>query len=401
MSRDDSRRKFLKKVIISGTGSVTFVKAAAGAAEPSLPSIISLLLDEDDAPITPIGEAVFDALSAEADQSVTIPDDANFMLVDAKGAGGGGSPSIAFLSESAMFASGASGGAGGRAQAVFDLRAGSQFANLGGASATVAQVGTGGRPGISDEGGQNGLFSGGRGGSTQLVNAVNRFDGGTAGSGGGGLAAITIDRNPIIVAGGGGGAGGGVGGIDGPSTVKVGGKGGDGGAFDDAVKRAGEDGAANSNTPALGGNRVYLDGQVVINAASTGGSPADGVRGFAGDSGEGPDGGIGGNTVSPDVSGGAGGGGGAGVNRDNGAGSGGGGGGGNNSGGGGGAAGSNFVDGETALPGFKVDAGVGSAGGQGGRAGEAAEISASDIAGEVGAPAQIIVTFFADQPEID
>lgn len=406
MSKNDSRRQFLKKVIVSGTGSVTFVKAASAAAEPTLPAIVSLLLDEDNAPV---GETVFDPLSTAISQNIEFPAEADFMHVDALGAGGGGSPSIQFRSEGNLdqFAAGAGGGAGGRVQAVFDLRDGAPLDSLGGSP--VVEVGTGGRPGALNEpadesvgegaGGLGGQFNGGRGGNTNFANSFNQPEGGTTGGGGGGFAAINVEGSTIILAGGGGGAGGGVGGRVGPTTVKAGGRGGDAGAFADADKRAGEDGVGDSALPALGGNRRYQDGVPVTEAETAGGSAADIEFAFNGTSGEGTRGGRGGDTFDDtgQFIGGTGGGGGAGDNGD-GTGAGGGGGGGANSGGGGGAAGANFVNAAVAMPGFNIDAGVGGAGGQGGLAGETAETSANDLAGEVGAPAQVVITFFKDDP---
>jgi hypothetical protein len=50
------------------------------------------------------------------------------------------------------------------------------------------------------------------------------------------------------------------------------------------------------------------------------------------------------------------------------------------------------------LPGFSDDLGSGAQGGQGGAAGEFAETAASDTVGEAGGPAQIVVTFFRNNP---
>ncbi len=397
MKKTETRRNFLKKVVISGTGSVTFVKAASAAAEPSLPAIVSLLLDDEN---TPIEETVFDPLASPVNQDIEIPAAANFMHVDARGAGGGGSDSIFFFNEDIELAAGTDGGNGGRAMAVFDLRPGSSFEGLGGTP--VAQVGTGGGVGDFAEagasGGVGGQFDGGQGGRADLKNGINQLDGGTAGGGGGGRAAIVVAESPIIVAGGGGGAGGGVGGSS-SAALFAGGKGGDGGAFDDAEKRAGEDGFG-AAIPALGGNRSFLGGgtrgAVSDSAGGIGANTNESANGFAG---EGRLGGDGGRSFddSGSLGAGSGGGGGSGFTFEI-SGAGGGGGGGDSSGGGGGAAGANFVNAEVAMPGFSVDAGVGGAGGRGGLAGETAETAAADRFGEAGAPAQIIVTFFKDEP---
>jgi hypothetical protein len=300
----DQRRKFLKQVVISGTGAVTFVKSASAASsEGALPSIISLLL-EDEAAFDPSTSTFNPPEQFESNQDIDIPAGAKFMQVEASGAGGGGSASTAAF-ENSLFTAGVNGGAGGRATATYDIE---QFGN----AQLVARVGTGGGASVGNAGGAS--SSGGIGGNRQIVNGVSVATtdsfGGQGGNGGGGL-------------------------LDG--ATGAGSLGGNGGSSDDG---------------------------------GSGGGGGAGLT-FCAESNE-------------DCSG-AGGGGGAGAAG---------------GGGGGGAGGTNFIDTDIFQPlaGFNDDVGAGGAGGQGGLSGESAETSAADRAAEPGAPAQLVVTFFAKNP---
>lgn len=401
--KKSNRRSFLKKVVIAGSGSVAFVKAAsASSAKSSLPAILSLVLDEENK----IDQSVFNPVGSDRGQGIEIPFGANFMEVDARGAGGGGSSSIAF--ESTKFVAGGNGGEGGRARAVFDIRNDAPINNLGGTP--VVEVGTGGKSDVRSPnvgggitGGAGGQFGGGRGGNITIANSAENI-GATAGAGGGGHAAITVEGNPIILAGGGGGAGGGTSDFE---TVFVGGDGGSGGAFQARAKRSGEDGSglfSGTPFPALGGNRGQEsagDNHFFDTANSIGGLGANETEFLSGSNGSNSKGGAGATNSSESTSnaGGAGGGGGSGF-RKGARGSGGGGGAGNSdiTSGGGGAGGANYVDSAIAMPGFNDDAGAGAPGGRGGLVGEVSETTASERQGEAGSPAQVIVTFYRDNP---
>jgi len=381
----DQRRNFLKQVVISGTGAVTFVKSASAASsEGAVPSIISLLL-EDEAAFDPSISTFNPPEQFESNQDIDIPAGAKFMQVEASGAGGGGSASTAAL-ENSLFTAGVNGGAGGRATATYNIE---QFSG----SQLIARVGTGGGASVGNAVGGPGQFGGGTGGGNEVA---------IAGAGGGGLAGMFQEGDPLIVAGGGGGGGGG---RFFSGQVFSGGRGGSAGARGAANRRAGEDGTnaeGASSSGGTGGNRQIVNGVSVATRDSLGGQGGNGGGGsLDGATGVDPRGGNGGSSNDD----GSGGGGGAGFfcaesNEDCSGAGGGGGAGAAGGGGGGGAGGTNFIDTVRIQPlaGFNDDVGPGGAGGQGGLSGEAAETSAADRAAEPGAPAQLVVTFFAKNP---
>ncbi len=382
-SSRDQRRKFLKQVVITGSGAVTFVKTAQANTDV-LPSVISLLLDDDNCSTQLDSAKTYSPVNtAETPQEICIPSNAKFIEIIANGAGGAGAPSLA--TNASEFAAGASGGHGGAVRAIYNLE--NQLLE---GDVLTARVGRGGdiaaEPGDVAAGGD---FGGGQGGGTNIVNPSTNSYGATSGGGGGGFAAVWRNTEPYVVAGGGGGAGG---------------NGGPGGDYsNEIVVRAGENGTPNFSSGGLGGNVVYNEGMPFFSPGSLGGRGASGVISLTGSAGEGVFGGSGAsNTIAESISqaGGGGGGGGAGHLGVEFFGAGGGGGAGQGGGGGGGAGGANYLYTEGALSGSTLTFGEGgAAGGQGGLAGALNEtITATDIVGEPGADASIVVTFYDTDP---
>ncbi|GHA20750.1 hypothetical protein GCM10008090_33350 [Arenicella chitinivorans] len=398
-SERDQRRKFLKQVVVTGSGAVTFVKSAQANTD-ALPSVISLLLDDDGECPTQLSSAdtYSPAAAADTPQEICIPANANFIEIVANGAGGAGAPSL--TTEASELAAGASGGYGGAVRAIYDI--GSQFSD---SDVLTARVGRGG--GIATEPGDTapgGDFDGGDGGGTVFVNPSEFNYGGTSGGGGGGYAAVWRNTEPYVVAGGGGGAGGG---YVGESGNFSGGKGGQGGTYDnESIDRGGENGKPNFFSGGAGGNVVYNEGFPYTSQDSLGGRGAGNVPGLTGDAGEGTVGGLGASNTSAESvfdTGGAGGGGGAGHQSAGFFGAGGGGGAGSGGSGGGGAGGANYLYTEGALSGSTLvygEGGAGAAGGRGGRAGEVGEVAVVDTLGKPGEDASIIVTFYESDPTV-
>ena len=90
MKKSD-RRKFLKSITI-GAGTITLSRFAQAAPEDALPSITSLLLDDDECQTALDGTILLNPVdSTNTEQSLCIPPDAGFMQITARGAGGAGS----------------------------------------------------------------------------------------------------------------------------------------------------------------------------------------------------------------------------------------------------------------------------------------------------------------------
>lgn len=394
-SSRDQRRKFLKQVVITGSGAVTFVKTAQANTDV-LPSVISLLLDDDNCSTQLDSAKTYSPVNtAETPQEICIPSNAKFIEIIANGAGGAGAPSLA--TTGSEFFAGASGGPGGAVRAIYNLE--NQLLE---GDVLTARVGRGGR--IAAEPGdiaQGGDFGGGSGGGTNIVNPSTNSYGATSGGGGGGIAAVWRNTEPYVVAGGGGGAGGG---FVGEIGTFPGGNGGPGGDYDnETVSRAGGNGAPNFVLGGGGGNVIYNEGIPLSSVGSLGGRGAAGIVSLYGSSGEGGYGGLGGsNNIAESLhqAGGGGGGGGAGHIGVEFFGAGGGGGAGHGGSGGGGAGGANYLYTEGALSGSTLTFGEGgAAGGQGGLAGALNEtITSTDIVGEPGADASIVVTFYDTDP---
>lgn len=391
----DERRKFLKQVVITGSGAVTFVKTAQANTDV-LPSVISLLLDDDNCSTQLDSAKTYSPVNtAETPQEICIPSNAKFIEIIANGAGGAGAPSLA--TTGSEFFAGATGGPGGAVRAIYNLE--NQLLE---GDVLTARVGRGGsiaaEPGDIAAGGD---FGGGSGGGTNIVNPSTNSYGATSGGGGGGIAAVWRNTEPYVVAGGGGGAGGG---FVGEIGTFPGGNGGPGGDYDnETVSRAGGNGAPNFVLGGGGGNVIYNEGIPLSSVGSLGGRGAAGIVSLYGSSGEGGYGGLGGsNNIAESLhqAGGGGGGGGAGHIGVEFFGAGGGGGAGHGGSGGGGAGGANYLYTEGALSGSTLTFGEGgAAGGQGGLAGALNEtITATDIVGEPGADASIVVTFYDTDP---
>ena len=179
------RRKFLKQAALSATGAITFVKVSSGASEGSLPAIVSLLLEDDVlAPELGVSLTIDPIEGEEVQQVIRAPIGAQFVQVQAQGAGGGG----AAVGPGRDFSEGASGGDGGQVSALLELD------GLG--STLTAQVGTGGGA-SGDVFGQGGQFGGGNGGD--ISGAFEFSNNGVKGAGGGGHASLLDAQNRVVL----------------------------------------------------------------------------------------------------------------------------------------------------------------------------------------------------------
>ena len=370
---NNDRRQFVKTVV-TGASAITFAKLIPDASAQiagSIPAITSLILEE-----LPLGvELVY----GPGDKIINVPSAANYMRIDAHGAGGGGSSIIGM-------GNGADGGSGGHVGLNYELEAINQL---------ILSPGEGGSGAELSETASGGNNSGGDGGTAAESTL------GASGGGGGGYSSVHIvgtESIPLISAAGGGGAGG-------RSSTGLGGSGGRGLPSTD-VSRHGNDG---TSTPAS----MQVIGEGANFHVGGAGAPGNAEFAKAGNNSIGFNGGKGGNHTSGSnllpVPGGAGGGGGGGfLSSEPGGGGGGGAGAGideetsNGGGGGGGAGGANFLnDNNFDLPGegnyydesvtntFTED----TQGGEGG-------VFESTTAGGDGGDGIITITFYESDPSV-
>ncbi len=355
-STNPARRKFVKTVA-AGATSITFAKPLSAAGESALPSITSLLLEEE----LPLNvELRFDPRPNNQIQRIKVPFNATRMLIATYGAGGSGA------SGNGQNIIGAPGGAGGGT-------GGRVFVSDLSGSELVLHIGEGAAAGEAYELSTGGAFGGGNGGTTQFGGRGEFHP--TFGGGGGGYTAV-FNGETVVMVGGGGGGGGGAG-----SSGETSGGGGGFAQSDAAEIRSG------FNAVGLG------QGEGGFNDIGGGGGSA--VSSHNGANGGNFVGGAGGDSLSSTlyIAGGAGGGGGAGYKIGIPTGGGGGGGAGtgvegsDDGGGGGGAGGTNYY--APFVGGEPIKTFEGGAGGAGGNFN-------TSTAAESGADGWVEISFYED-----
>jgi len=382
---DNDRRQFVKTVV-TGAGAITFAKLIPDASAQiagSLPAITTFILDE-----LPLDKEL---TYGPGDRTINIPPNANYMRIDAYGAGGGGSAGV-------NAGVGSRGGNGGHTGAYYELEAIDQL---------ILSPGEGGGGSELSETASGGVNGGASGGTAAITTQ------GASGGGGGGYSSVFIkgsesaENIPLLFGAGGGGAGG-------RSVAGSGGRGGRGDDINDL--RDGRDGSTSATS-------LDVNGEGADNVFGGAGAVANSEFGKPGLNSVGNNGGVGGNHTSMAIGfpypGGAGGGGGGGflnvVTAAGGAGGGGGAGAGkfiaeiatSGGGGGGGAGGTNLVNSnETQLPGtnnyYTVTGNIntGSEGSENGVGGPGGNLENPTTKGGDGGDGSVVITFYSFNPVI-